>query len=296
MTTHLNLDTRAAVGLILAMLGIAACGCDNASTASGGERQFAATGLIVAVLEGGQVSVAHEAIPDFMPAMTMPLTLADRRDAGRLRPGDRVQFTLRVSDQASRAADVVVTGRDERALAAYAAARSAPSARLRPGDVVPVFRLVDQAGTPITGEDLRGHPTVLTFLFTRCPLPEFCPRIVGHFKQLQRAIAADPSLAAVRLLSISLDPEFDSPQVLSEYGRAMGADFTRWRFATGALDQVAVLTRAFAVHTERTGPLLDHTLATALIDAEGRVVELWRGTGWTAEDVLGTLRARAPAD
>ena len=120
--------------------------------------------------------------------------------------------------------------------------------------------------------------------------------MVGHFKQLQRAIAADPSLAAVRLLSVSLDPEFDSPQVLSEYGRTMGADFTRWRFATGAPDQVVVLTRAFAVHTDRTGPLLDHTLATALIDAEGRVVELWRGTGWAAEDVLGTLRARARAN
>jgi protein SCO1/2 len=289
----LSFGTRAAAGLILAMLGLAACGRDNIGTSSSGARQFAATGLIVAVLDDGQVSVAHEAIPDFMPAMTMPLTLADPRDAGRLTPGDRVQFTLRVSDQASRAADFVVTGRDERALAAYAAARSSPSARLRPGDIVPVFRLVDQDGTGLTDEDLRGHPTVLTFLFTRCPLPEFCPRMVGHFKQLQRAIVADPLLAAVRLLSISLDPEFDSPQVLSEYGRAMGADFTRWRFATGALDQVAVLTRAFAVHTERTGPLLDHTLATALIDAEGRVVELWRGTGWTAEDVLGTLRARA---
>jgi protein SCO1/2 len=296
MTLPLNFGKRAAAGLILAMLGVAACGRDNAGPASSGEREFAATGLIVEVLDAGQVSVAHEAIPDFMPAMVMPLTLADPRDATRLRPGDRVQFTLRVGDRATRVADVVVMGRDERALAAYAAARSSPSARLRPGDVVPAFRLVDQGGTALSDADLRGHPTVLTFLFTRCPLPEFCPRVVGHFKQLQRIIAADPSLAAARLLSVSLDPEFDSPQVLTEYGRTMGADFTRWRFATGEPGQVAVLTRAFAVHTERTGPLLDHTLATALIDAEGRVVELWRGNGWTAEDVIGTLRARVRAD
>ncbi len=296
MTSKWKLDTRTVPVLIVAMLGIAACGRDHAGTAAGAERQFAATGLIVAVLEDGQVSVAHEAIPDFMPAMTMPLKLADPREAGRLAPGDRVRFTLRVSDQATRAADFVITGRDERALAGSATARSAPSARLRPGDVVPVFRLVDQGGIPLTGDDLRGHPTVLTFLFTRCPLPEFCPRMVGHFKQLQRALAADATLAAVRLLSVSLDPEFDSPQVLSEYGRTMGADFSRWRFATGAPDQVAILTRAFAVHTERTGPLLDHTLATAFIDAEGRVVELWRGTGWAPQDVLATLRARTRAD
>jgi protein SCO1/2 len=296
MTPRLKLDTRAAAGLVIAMLGIAACGGGNDRTASGEERQFAATGLIVAILEDGQVSVAHDAIPGFMPAMTMPLTLANPRDAGRLTPGDRVQFTLRVGEQSSRAADFVVTGRDLGALTAYIAARTRSSARLRPGDAVPVFRLVDQSGATLSDEDLRGHPTVLTFLFTRCPLPEFCPLMVRHFKQLQRAIAADPSLASVRLLSISLDPEFDSPQVLAEYGRAQGADFTRWRFATGTPDQVAVLTRAFAVHTERTGALVDHTLATALIDAEGRVVELWRGNGWTVEEVLGVLRSRSRAD
>jgi protein SCO1/2 len=295
MTPRLKLDTRAAAGLVMAMLGIAACGGGNARTASGEERQFAATGLIVAILEDGQVSVAHDAIPGFMPAMTMPLTLANPRDAGRLTPGDRVQFTLRVGEQSSRAADFVVTGRDLGALTAYIAARTRSSARLRPGDAVPVFRLVDQSGATLSDEDLRGHPTVLTFLFTRCPLPEFCPLMVRHFKQLQRAIAADPSLSSVRLLSISLDPEFDSPQVLAEYGRAQGADFTRWRFGTGTPDQVAVLTRAFAVHTERTGALVDHTLATALIDAEGRVVELWRGNGWTVEEVLGALRSRSRA-
>ena len=295
MTPRVKLDTRAAAGLVMAMLGIAACGGGNAGTASGDERQFAATGLIVAILEDGQVSVAHDAIPGFMPAMTMPLTLANPRDAGRLTPGDRVQFTLRVGEQASRAADFVVTGRDLGALTAYIAARTRSSARLRPGDAVPGFRLVDQSGATLSDEDLRGHPTVLTFLFTRCPLPEFCPLMVRHFKQLQRAIAGDASLAGVRLLSISLDPEFDSPQVLAEYGRAQGADFTRWRFATGTPDQVAVLTRAFAVHTQRTGALVDHTLATALIDAEGRVVELWRGNGWTVEEVLGALRSRSRA-
>ncbi len=296
MVLHLKDNPWVAACLLLVLLGIGGCGRGTDTAAPGAERRFAATGLIVAVLEDGHVSVAHEAIPDFMPAMTMPLKLAEPRDAARLTPGDRVAFTLRVGEQGSRAADFVITGRDERALSAYTAAHSSPSARLRPGDPVPVFRLVDQDGAAISDEDLRGQPTVVTFLFTRCPLPEFCPRIVGHFKQLQRAIAADASLASVRLLSVSLDPAFDTPHVLSEYGRTMGADFRRWRFATGTADQVAVLTRAFAVHTERTGPLLDHTLATALIDAEGRVVELWRGTGWVADDVLGTLRGQVRAD
>ena len=131
---------------------------------------------------------------------------------------------------------------------------------------------------------------MLTFIFTRCPLPEFCPRIVSRLKELQKAITSDASLADVDLLAVTLDPEFDTPDVLAAYGRAAGADFSRWRFATGTTEEVAGLTRALAVHVERTGALPDHTLATALIDAEGRLGEVWRGNFWETQEVLDALR------
>jgi len=275
-------------------VGIAAVGLGTVAwRPADGDRRFQVTGVVVARPASGTISVAHDAIPDYMPAMTMPFTLADPRDGERLSPGDRLRFTLRVGLERSSAEAVVVTGRDPLVANARGTGGARESARLRPGDALPAFTLVDQNGAPLSNADLRGHATVVTFIFTRCPLPEYCPRIVGRFKQLQRAIVADASLADVQLLSVTLDPEFDSPPVLSEYGRAMGADFARWRFVTGSPDQVAVLKQAFAVRTERTGGLIDHTLATALIDARGAVVELWRGNAWEVREILDTLHARS---
>lgn len=142
----------------------------------------------------------------------------------------------------------------------------------------------------MTSADWRGHATVVTFIFTRCPMPEFCPLISAKFKKLQDATAADARLKDVRLVSVTLDPEHDTPAVLRDYGIAKGADFARWRFGTGTPEQVAAFTRAFAVHTEQNGPLLDHTLATALVDSGGRVVEIWRGNQWEPREVLDALK------
>jgi protein SCO1/2 len=260
---------------------------------SDGARRFPVTGVVIELTGDGMVAIAHDAVPGFMPAMTMPFALAEPGDEERLTPGDRVQFSFRVEETGSRAEDVVVTGRDLRVLEAHRAARARPAARVRPGDQVPAFSLVDQMGAPLSERNLLGQRTVLTFIFTRCPVPEFCPRINGRFRELQRAIEGDASLDDVRLLSVTLDPEHDTPAVLGAYGRAMGADVRRWRFATGRVDQVTALTRAFAVHTETSGAELDHTLATALLDEHGRVVEIWRGNMWEAREVLAVLRPLA---
>src|SRR5690606_14626450 len=96
---------------------------------------------------------------------------------------------------ASRATNFVVTGRDMRTLGAYAAARATETRRVRPGDPVPAFELVDQEGRAFTDADLAGEPTVLTFIFTRCPLPEFCPLVMTRLAQVERETAADPALA-----------------------------------------------------------------------------------------------------
>jgi protein SCO1/2 len=224
-----------------------------------------------------------------MPAMTMEFVLGVGESTS-LAPGDRVRFTLRPSADGILAEAVAVTGRaplpEPRGLA--------PVVRLKPGHALPRFGLVDHEGRAVTDGDLRGHPTVLTFIFTRCPVPEFCPAVTSRFKELQSAFARDRSLPAdVRLLSITLDPTFDTPAVLKAYAHAIGADAARWRFAGGDSEEVLRIARAFSVHVERNGVLLDHTLATALIDAEGRVVEIWRGNGWKARAVIDALRISA---
>lgn len=167
------------------------------------------------------------------------------------------------------------------------------TARLKKRDALPDFSLTTEAGRPFTGADLRGRLTAVTFIFTRCPMPEFCPLTMKRFQQLQRQAAGDRALKDVRLVSVTLDPAFDTPPVLAAYAKAMGADPDRWTFVTGEREQIARLARAFSIHIEKNGVLLDHTLATAVVDGTGRVVEIWRGNGWDVREIVDVLRSEA---
>jgi protein SCO1/2 len=248
------------------------------------------TGIVLTAPEGRSVRIAHDEIPGYMDAMTMAFTLADGESAA-LKPGDRVRFVLRVGKPGNQAEDVRVTGHGPLPATDESAARTVPVSRLKPGDTLPAFALVDERGRAFTDADMRGHATVVTFIFTRCPVPEFCPLVTSRFTELQRLLARDRSLPRdTQLLSITLDPAFDTPPILEAYARAKGADAARWRFATGRPDDVMRVARAFSVYVERNGALLDHTLATALVDADGRVVEIWRGNGWKAAEIATALR------
>ncbi len=252
-----------------------------------GVERLPVTGVVVAAPEGRHVRIAHDDIAGYMPAMTMAFTLAGGESA-RLAPGDRVRFTLRVGQGPTVAEAVAVTGR---AALPGAPAAAPPLVRLKPGDAVPPFSLVDERGRGYAESNLQGHPTVVTFIFTRCPVPEYCPLVTARFKALQQALAADRTLPRdTQLLSVTLDPAFDTPAVLAAYGAAVGARPDRWHFATGQPDAVRQMARMFSVYVERNGALLDHTLATALVDRRGRVVEIWRGNGWQLGDVTAALR------
>jgi len=260
----------------------------RATGAEASTRTFEVVGVLTAPAAEGRVTVAHDDIPGYMPAMTMPFVLGPGVQA-RLAAGDRVRFTLRVAEDWSRAEDIVVIGHD--AEVARMTAEAAPGAlrRLKKGDVLPPFSLTTEAGRDFTQADLRGRVTAVTFIFTRCPVPEFCPLMVKRFQQLQRELERDSTLRDVRLLSVTLDPAFDTPAVLAAYAKAMGADAERWQFVTGEPAEIARLTNAFSVHAERNGAFIDHTLATAIVDADGRLLEIWRGNGWKSAEILEGL-------
>jgi protein SCO1 len=169
----------------------------------------------------------------------------------------------------------------------------AAPARVKQGDAVPAFSLTAQDGRAFTAADLRGRLTAITFVFTRCPMPEFCPLIVKRFQQVQRAVEPDHALKDVQLISVTLDPAFDTPAVLDAYAKAVGAKPERWKFVTGDPAQVTRLTTAFSVHVEPNGVLIDHTLATAIVDRDGRVVAIWRGNGWSVPEFVDGLRRAA---
>lgn len=254
-------------------------------------RVFTVQGVVREPYSEGTITIQHEEIPGFMPAMTMPF-YASEADARPFVPGDRVEFEFRVG-QSSLATKFRRLGREEPTLKMSSQRPAASSLRrLRAGDQVPAFSLIDQDDQPLSEAGFRGRNTVLTFIFTRCPVPEFCPLISGKFESLQQALAREtsPPGSSTQLLSISIDPEHDRPAVLRSYAQSLGADPARWRFATGPRDAIEELTRLFAVHTENAAGMLNHTLATALIGPDGKVVEIWRGNAWKPEEVLAKIR------
>lgn len=258
------------------------------------ERVFDIRGTVTAPLADDLITIKHDAVPDYMPAMTMPFRVepADRTQAAALRAGDRVAFKFAVGDT-SRAYDFVRLSGGIPPAPGTAAASGTPR-RIREGEPVPPFSLVDQNGRSVTASDLQGHHTVITFIFTRCPVPEFCPRLSQQFQQLQQRLAAMPQAdgAPIQLLSVSFDPEFDTPEVLRDYARRYAADPAIWRFCTGSADEVRTLTRAFAVHVEPSAGSINHTLATALVGPDGRLEKIWRGNRWTTNDIIAAFGSK----
>jgi protein SCO1 len=254
------------------------------------ERVFTVTGVVRATLDDGDVVIQHDDIPGYMPAMTMAFTPADPTETSTLKAGDSVRFRYRIGDDRSVMESVFVTG--HAAPTEKSASVREKNLRVKVGDPVPPFRLVNEAGQSFTEKDLLGRCTVMTFIFTRCPVPEYCPAMAMKFGGLQDVIRADGALAKkVRLVSVTLDPVFDRPEILAAYGQAVGAHAGTWDFATGDEKEATALARAFSVYVERDGAVLNHTLCTALIGPDGRVNEIWRGNGWKRSEVVEEIRA-----
>lgn len=283
----------AKIALLLFLVSLA-IGCGEKSDVADA-RQYEVRGVVRALPPDEQtIVVEHEDVPGFMPAMTMPFIVREKKARAALRPGDAISFRLNITaddswiDRIERiAADTV---RLPTAPPNAATPRSA-SPRLREGDLLPAFRLVDQTGKEITPDTFRGHPFVLTFIFTRCPVPNFCPLMSKNFAALQSAIQNGAGiLAQTKLLSISFDPEFDTPQVLQNYAQAEAADPAIWWFATGDTNQIESLTRGFSVLVQPEAGTISHSLTTALIDGEGRIEKIWRGNGWKPAEVVSAIQ------
>lgn len=289
-------STRLFVVALLAPICISlltGCGRSDAPDSDSAAREFAVRGAIRGIAPDRQtLEIEHEAIPNYMPAMTMPFTAKDAAAAKDLKIGDAVSFRMVVTEKEAVIDRIQKIDAGQLRLPAPTPVANpvAASARLRAGDPMPDFTLIDHAGQTITRETFNGRPLLLTFIFTRCPIPNFCPLMNRNLAELQDAIkGGSGAVAETRLLSISFDPEFDTPEVLKDYAAGENADPAIWRFATGAQPQLQELTSRFSVHVQPEGGTISHGLATALIDRTGRIVEIWRGNGWKPHEVLSKL-------
>jgi protein SCO1/2 len=248
----------------------------------------------------GQVIIAHETIPGFMKAMTMPFTLKDHSLLEDLRPGDTVEGPLRVDSengivQDYELLDLVVTRpatpppRVLNLSGKTPELREAPK-RLEPGDVVPDFAMTTQDGKSLKLSDLRGDVIVLTFIYTRCPLPDFCPLMDRKFGELAGKLEVNPERARrVRLLSVSFDPEHDTPEVLAKHAKLRGAKPPLWTFAVASHDELAKIAGPVGLMYGPRPDEIVHNLCTVVIDPSGRLARLEVGTAgknWQPVELL----------
>jgi protein SCO1/2 len=246
----------------------------------------------------GEVTLDHEAIPGFMEAMTMPYKLKDASILSELRPGDVITADVLVSPDPD--ADYLL---DHIVVVAQAKPDYKPGVSYHvpaPGDTVPDFKLRNQDGRPIHLGQFKGKALVVTFIYTRCPSPDFCPRVTRNFAALEKQLAANPALfAKTHLICISFDPEHDTPERLRAYGATyIGSDaksaFTHWEFAVPEKSVLAEMASFFDLGmTSEADSTITHTLSTTLIGPDGKVARFYPGNEWTPEQVLVGLKQLA---
>jgi protein SCO1/2 len=263
---------RARRRLTLALLLAMACAA----------REYEGRGVVRDVrLDDAQVVIEHEEIPGLMEAMTMSFDVPDRALLERLRKDTLIEFTLRRAGHSFQLIDF------EPVRAGVSGSGAALSALAEVRDPAPDFDLIDQNGRPLRSADLRGKAVVLDFIFTHCPGP--CPILTSSHVTLQRLVP-EAVRDRTRFVSITLDPARDTPEALREYAAARGADLSGWSFLTGPVERVEAVVRAYGVGKviEEGGEVV-HTVATFLVDPDGRIAQRYLGLEHEPQAVLGDL-------
>jgi protein SCO1/2 len=282
------MDMRALFSICFALL---VCACSTRSD----QRVYTLHGQVLAVAPNHDAAtIKHDEIKGLMPAMTMPYKVKEAKLLDHIVPGDLVNATLVVVSNDAYLTEVNKTGSAplEQPPAATQAASSGFEL-LKPGEVVPDASFVDQDGKKLGFRAFKGSTLVVTFIYTRCPMPTFCPLMDRHFATIQTRLKDDPTFKNVHLVSISFDPSTDTPPVLKKHARTLEADPRRWTFLTGTRDDIDRFAARLGVSISRAldDPLnITHTLRTAIVDADGRLVKVYTGNEWTPEQILADLK------
>ncbi|HEX8651470.1 MAG TPA: SCO family protein [Pyrinomonadaceae bacterium] len=240
-----------------------------------------------------QITVAHEDVEGYMPAMTMPFSLKDEWAFDVLSPGDEIGASLIVDGSSQRLEEIAISKRD--VAQSSDASKSSAENEPRRGDEVPDFSFVNQDGIRINLKQFRGKALMLTFIYTRCPVPDFCTLMSNNFARVDQELRKTPDLyAQTHLLSISIDPKYDTPKVLRSYGAAHTGNyseekFAHWEFATGEAEEVQRAAKYFGLTYYPETDQIVHALRTAVITPDGKVFVIYRGNEWKPDDALRDL-------
>jgi protein SCO1 len=280
---------------LLVTLPLTACRGTNQTQV----RRYHLKGTVVQVDKAQQhLVVNHEEILGFMGAMTMPYPVVDAQTLEKLSPGDQITADVVVTPSEIHLENVIVVKKSD-------GKTSSPATQLQPSDqgaIVPDFALVNQDGKHIRLAHYRGKSVLLTFIYTRCPLPDYCPLMTHNFAEIEKTIEKTPELyAKTHLLSVSFDSQYDTPKVLRNYARAFVADrgqrtFEHWEFATIPAAEKNDVTKFFDVFVTREQGQITHSMSTAIISPDSRIYKTYNGNDWKPADVLADLTSCAASE
>jgi protein SCO1/2 len=289
-----SLKQRRKYFILLLCLVLASC---KAQPAAPQGKRYELKGTIVSVDKPNQsATISHEEIKGYMEAMTMPYKLKDAWPLDVMKPGDQIQATLVVTDDSDWLEDVVVS---QQSAAAAGAPRVEGSAMPKVGDAVPDFRLVNQDGKAAHLGQFRGKALLITFIYTRCPVPDYCTLMSDNFAAIERELQKTPALyKQTHLVSISFDPAYDTPKVLRSYGASHTGNydketFSHWEFATGDAEEVKKMAQFFGFAYVPEKDQIVHSLQTVLIAPDGKIANIYSGNEWKPSDVLRDINLAA---
>jgi protein SCO1 len=281
---------------LLVTLPLTACRGTNQSQV----RRYHLKGTVVQIDKAQQhLVVNHEEIPGFMGAMTMPYPVVDAQTLEKLSPGDQITADVVVTPNDIHLENVVVVKKAEDGKTSPAGALLQPSDG---GAAVPDFTLVNQDGKRVRLAQYRGKSVLLTFIYTRCPLPDYCPLMSHNFAEIEKIAEKSPELyAKTHLLSISFDSQYDTPKVLRNYARAFVTDrgqktFEHWEFATIPAAEKNDVTKFFDLFVTQEQGQITHSMSTAIISPDGHICKAYNGNDWKPPDVLTDLTSCASSE
>jgi protein SCO1/2 len=265
--------------LLLALLAVASSACRTA---------YPATGLVLKVDPArSTMTISHDEVPGLMDAMVMPVEFRTGTAMQTVHPGDRVAFRLVVGKNATHADRLRLLSAaplDQGLVTTPAASTLVPI-----GGILPDFTLVDQHAAPLALSSLRGRVVVVTFIYTRCPLPDYCPRMITNLDAVRDRFRSRLDKDVV-LLTVTFDPQYDTPERLMAFARKHDADVPGWHFLTGDADGIRRVCEAFGVEYWPDSGLITHTLQTAVVDREGRLAAAVEGKDFTGRQIADLVQ------
>lgn len=292
--------------LLLLVPGLTGCRerSGSAGTAASqvvSNRVFQVRGVLKELpVDGRSAVIRHEEIPNYMPAMTMTLRVKQPAELRNLAPGDSVEFRLVVTDEDHHIESIRRMAATTPAAPSAASAADASVPALRVGEAMPDVSFLGEDGATHALSEFRGRALAFTFVFTRCPLPDFCPRMSKHFSRARNLLAkTSGATGRHQFLSLSFDPAYDTPEILRTYARGYrGEDAERWMFGTLSADALKSIAPRLGLFAVEAGGSISHNLRTVVVDPAGRIHRLFDGNEWTPEDLADAMAvavAAAPA-